>query len=111
VTTKYINVPLNLLRDTNTGNAIVLSYIEYRLRFNVSFIESNEQIAKTVGMSECGVAKIMRKLKSDGFIGSSCKRHEEVLLGSLKDESSQYLVKKAYFRKTWLTKKGVSYYE
>lgn len=109
--TNYIKVPLQLIRDTNNSSATILSYIRYRLQFNVSFIESNKQIAKTLGMSECGVAKIMRKLKEGGLIGSLCKRHDDVLIGSKEDEKHQHLVKKAYFRKTWLTKKGKSYYE
>jgi len=111
VATKFIAIPLSLLTVMKPSSALVLSYVHYRLKFNVSFIESNEQIAKKIGMSECGVSKIMRKLKEEGFLNSLCKRHNSVTIGSRRDEANQKIVTKAYFRKAWLTKKGAKYYE
>lgn len=109
--TKFLTVPMILLRELNTSDAIILSYVHYRLRFNISFIESNEQIGKMVGLSECGVAKIMRKLKKEGYLGSLCKRHSEVILGCRNSIESQKTITKAYCRKSWLTKKGNEYFK
>ena len=111
MTTRYIKVPMSLLKVMSPSNALVLSYIQYRLCFNVSFIESNIQIAEKVGMSECGVSKIMRKLKKEEFINSVCTRHDSIIIGSKRDESKQREIKKAYVRKVWLKKKGIDFYE
>jgi len=111
VSTRYIKIPMPLLIVMNPSNALVLSYVQYRLNFNVSFIESNDQIAENIGMSECGVSKIMRKLKEGGYINYLCKRHDSITIGSKRDKANQRVITKAYVRNTWLTKKGAKYYE
>lgn len=111
MSTKFLTVPIALLRIINNNEAIILSYIYYRLRFNVSFIESNKQMAEVLGLSECGVAKIMRKLKQGGYIGCLCKRHSEIVIGRRDNPLLQKTITKAYCRKSWLTKTGERYFK
>lgn len=104
--TKFITVPLKLFQLMKPSNATVLAYINYRLKFNVTFIESNEQIAKVMGMSETGIAQITRKLKLEGYINYVCKRHNSIVIGSKLDIANQKTIRKAYCRNLWLTKTG-----
>ena len=108
--TKFISVPLQLLKEFKASQATVLSYIYYRLRFNITFIESNAQIGKILGLSENGVAKIMRKLKEEKLIEYSCKRHGSIDIGSRADKDNQKTIHKAYCRVMWLTTKGKDYF-
>jgi hypothetical protein len=109
--TKFLPIPLTLLRELTHSNATVLAYIRYRLRFNITFIESNEQIGKNLGLSENGVAKIIRKLKADGFVDYSCKRHGSITLGSKAHPDNNKVIHKAYCRVMWIAPKGRKYFE
>ncbi len=107
---KYINVPLKLINETNTSCSIILSYIHYRLNFSVSFIESNKKISENLSLSESNVARIIRKLKQEGYLSYYCTTHENVEIGFINNKKSQETIHNVYCRKLWLTKKGMSYY-
>ena len=108
---KYLKVPIELLKVLNTNDALVLSYIRMRAQYFVNFVESNEKIARNLGLSISAVTKIMRKLKKEGHIGSLCKRHSEVIVGVRNNVKSQETITDIYLRIVWLTKKGEKYYD
>ena len=107
---KYLTIPIRLLNELNPTQAIILSYIRYRCKLAVNFVEANDKIAKKLGIGKNTVTRAIKKLKEGGYLNYFVCWHDEIVVGLKNNLESQITLENVYLRKLWITKKGESYY-